>query len=206
MTDAGGAGGPAEDPAGARQPYRITFVCTGNLCRSPIAEAVVRAAVEAGGLGAAVLVDSAGTDGWSVLGDPTDSRAVALLERHGYDAGTHLSRVLDRTAIRRTDLVVAMARNHEVVLRQWAGEDDDPGRIRLMRSFDPEAVEKGKADVLDPFYGKRKDFERVLRQVEAAVPGLLEHVRAQLAGRGHDLPLKPAPADGARHQREERPA
>ncbi|SDQ89104.1 low molecular weight protein-tyrosine-phosphatase [Quadrisphaera sp. DSM 44207] len=179
--------------------YRVTFVCTGNLCRSPIAEAVVRAAVEHEGLADRVEVDSAGTDPWSVMGDPADSRAVALLERHGYDASTHVARVLDRSAIRRTDLVVAMARNHEEVLRGWAGEDDDPGRIRLMRSFDPGAVAKDKLDVLDPFYGKKKDFERVLRQVEAAVPGLVAHVRDGLA-------VKERTAQERTAQERERPA
>jgi protein-tyrosine phosphatase len=164
---------------GGPEPYRVTFVCTGNLCRSPIAEAVARAAIEHEGLVGLVEVDSAGTDGWHV-GDPADERAVAALERHGYDGSAHVARTLDRAGIRRTDLVVAMAQNHEELLRRWAGPDDDPGRIRLLRSFDPEAVERGKLDVADPYYGKRKHFEKVLAQVEAAVPGLIAHVREGL--------------------------
>ena len=69
--------------------YRVCFVCTGNICRSPMAASVFRARVEEAGLDGLVEVDSAGTGGWHE-GDPADPRTVSVLEEHGYDAGEDL--------------------------------------------------------------------------------------------------------------------
>ena len=170
--------------AEAQEPprYRVVFVCTGNTCRSPIAEVVLRRALEREGLGDVVSVASAGTDGWQT-GSAADERAVAVLAAHGYDACSHRARSLDRSSIRRTDLVVALDSSHEEVLRRWAGDDDQPERIRLLRSFDAAAVAKGKLDVKDPYYGGRKKFEKVLAQTERAMPGIVEHIRTGLAAR-----------------------
>ena len=174
---------PVRPPEPEEAPrYRVVFVCTGNTCRSPIAEVVLRRALEREGLADVVSVASAGTDGWQT-GSAADDPAVAVLARHGYDACSHRARSLDRSSIRRTDLVVALDSSHEEVLRRWAGEDDRPERIRLLRSFDPAAVAKGKLDVKDPYYGGKKKFEKVLAQTERAVPGIIEHVRAGLAAR-----------------------
>ena len=172
---------PAVAPEEQEAPrYRVVFVCTGNTCRSPIAEVVLRRALEREGLADVVSVASAGTDGWQT-GSAADDRAVAVLAQHGYDACSHRARSLDRSSIRRTDLVVALDSSHEEVLRRWAGEDDEPARIRLLRSFDPAAVAKGKLDVKDPYYGGRKKFEKVLAQTERAVPGIIDHIRAGLS-------------------------
>ena len=170
--------------AEAQEPprYRVVFVCTGNTCRSPIAEVVLRRALEREDLGGVVSVASAGTDGWQT-GSAADERAVAVLAAHGYDACSHRARSLDRSSIRRTDLVVALDSGHQEVLRRWAGDDDQPERIRLLRSFDPAAVAKGKLDVKDPYYGGRKKFEKVLAQTERAMPGIVEHIRTGLASR-----------------------
>ena len=165
------------DPEGAA-PYRVTFVCTGNICRSPIAEVVVRDALGREGLGDRVVVDSAGTGGWHE-GDGADPRAVAALEAAGLDGTAHRAREVDRSALGTTDLVVALDSGHARDLRALL-PPDRADRVRLLRSFDPDA---DGTDVADPYYGDDAGFTTTVEQVRAAVPGLLAHVRAELDGR-----------------------
>lgn len=164
---------PSSEPSGASAPLHVTFVCTGNICRSPIAEKVFAAAVRDAGLAGRVLVTSAGTGGWHV-GDPADPRAVAVLRRHGYET-THRAR---QVAAEHTDadLVVALDAGHLRSLRRLV---DDPERVRVLRSFDP-AADPADLDVPDPYYGEGDGFDEVLAMVEAATPGLLRWVRERL--------------------------
>ena len=152
--------------------YRVTFVCTGNICRSPIAEVVVADALERAGLADRVRVDSAGTAGWHA-GDGADPRAVAALRAAGFDGSAHRAREVDRQALATTDLVVALDSGHARDLRRLVPDAAD--RVRLLRSFDPGA---DGTDVADPYYGDDAGFTEVVEQVRAAVPGLLAHVRA----------------------------
>jgi protein-tyrosine-phosphatase len=102
-----------------------------------------------------------------------DPRAGAALERHGYAVEHTAAQVGD--AHLGADLFVALDRGHERALRRIVG---DPKRVRLLRSFDPDAG--ADLDVPDPYYGGAAGFEEVVRMVEAAVPGLLDWVRAHL--------------------------
>ncbi len=157
---------------------RVTAVCSGNICRSPIAEVVIRDAVERAGLGHAVLVDSAGVGGWHV-GEGADRRSVQVLARHGYDGSAHEVRQITRDWIDADDapdLLLALDSSHLRDLRRLAPESD----VRLLRSFDPVSARSGELDVPDPYYGSMSDFEAVLAQVEAATPGVLAHVRSLL--------------------------
>jgi protein-tyrosine phosphatase len=158
-------------------PYRVTFVCTGNICRSPIAEVVVADALRREGLDDRVVVDSAGTGGWHV-GHGADPRAVAALQTAGLDGTAHRAREVDRDALGTTDLVVALDSGHLRDLRRLVPGRAD--RVRLLRSFDPGA---DGTDVADPYYGDDAGFTTTVEQVRAAVPGLLAHVRAELDGR-----------------------
>lgn len=142
----------------------VTFVCTGNICRSPMAEKIVADAIAREGLDGDVRVTSAGTGSWHV-GDPADHRTVAELERHGYPTA-HRARVVDEDILA-ADLVVALDRSHERDLRRLGVPAE---RLALLRSFDPDA---DSDSVDDPYYGSEEDFAEVRRQVEAAVPGLL---------------------------------
>ena len=153
--------------------YRITFVCTGNICRSPIAEVVLADALERAGLADRVRVDSAGTGGWHV-GDGADPRAVAALDAAGLDGSAHRAREVDPQALATTDLVVALDSGHARDLRRLVPDGD---RVRLLRSFDPAA---DGTDVADPYDGDDAGFTTVVEQVRAAVPGLLAHVRDDL--------------------------
>jgi protein-tyrosine phosphatase len=147
----------------------VVFVCTGNICRSPIAEKVVAAELARAGLADGVRVTSAGTGGWHV-GSPADDRAAALLRAEGYP-DAHVARQVDAEQLG-ADLVVALDDAHRRALRAMVPE---PDRVRLLRSFDPDSPEG--AEVPDPYYGGDEGFVEVLAMVRAAVPGLLDWVR-----------------------------
>ncbi len=148
-------------------PYTVMVVCTGNICRSPMAEIVLRERFAAAGLADRVVVDSSGTSD-EEHGNPVDRRARSVLEAHGYPTGEgHRARQVQAGDQR--DLVLAMTNAHARALRRLGIEP------LLFRSFDPDAV--GDLDVADPWYGGRQDFEDCLAQIEAAADGIVEHVR-----------------------------
>ncbi|MGW2586265.1 low molecular weight protein-tyrosine-phosphatase [Streptomyces virginiae] len=154
--------------------YRVCFVCTGNICRSPMAESVFRAHVAADGLAALVEVDSAGTGGWHE-GDGADPRTVSVMEAAGYEQD-HRARQFRSSWFARLDLVIALDAGHLRDLRALAPTAQDAAKVRLLRSYDP-AASAAETDVPDPYYGPLDGFEECLELVEAASPGLLDAVR-----------------------------
>ncbi|MFF9013191.1 low molecular weight protein-tyrosine-phosphatase [Streptomyces sp. NPDC014870] len=152
--------------------YRVCFVCTGNICRSPMAESVFRARVEEAGLADTVEVDSAGTGGWHE-GHAADPRTVAVLEDRGY-ASEHTARQFRASWFPVLDLVIALDEGHVRELRRLAPTPEDAAKVRLLRSYDPAADD---LDVPDPYYGGAEGFEECLDMVEAASEGLLAAVR-----------------------------
>ena len=142
----------------------LVFVCSGNICRSPMAELVFRAK-----LADAVRVSSAGTGPWHA-GDPADRRARATLKAHGYPTAHVAAQVSDEDL--EADLLLAADEGH---LDYLLSRVEDPARVRLLRSFDPSAPEG--AEVPDPYYGGDDGFEDVLAMIERTVPGLLDWVR-----------------------------
>ncbi|MBB4685989.1 low molecular weight protein-tyrosine-phosphatase [Amycolatopsis jiangsuensis] len=148
----------------------VVFVCSGNICRSPMAALVFRAKLAEAGLSGSVTVGSAGIGPWHA-GEPADRRARATLRAHGYPAD-HVAAEVDDDDLR-ADLLLAADEGHVDFLR---GRVDDPSRVRLLREFDPSAPEG--AEVPDPYYGGEDGFEDVLAMVERAMPGLLDWVRA----------------------------
>ncbi|MGW5385959.1 low molecular weight protein-tyrosine-phosphatase [Nocardia sp. NPDC003963] len=152
----------------------ISFVCTGNICRSPMAEKILLEHLSRAGLRDRVRVSSAGTHGWHA-GAEADPRTTATLRRHGYPTGHRASGFGTEHAD--ADLVVAMTTEHD---RNLAVRGIPRERRRMLRSFDPDA---DGAEVPDPYYGGTEEFELVRAQIEAAVPGLLEWVHAALAAR-----------------------
>ncbi|QQQ80284.1 low molecular weight phosphotyrosine protein phosphatase [Saccharothrix sp. 6-C] len=149
----------------------VSFICTGNICRSPVAAIIFREHLGRAGLGDLVEVTSAGTGGWHV-GDPADPRAAKSLADNGYPTTHSAAQVGDDHLD--ADLLVALDTGHARALRRLV---DDPERVRLLRSFDPDADGE---DVPDPYYGDKAGFDRVVEMVEAAVPGLLAWVRERL--------------------------
>ncbi|WP_327430048.1 low molecular weight protein-tyrosine-phosphatase [Streptomyces sp. NBC_01236] len=160
-------------------PYRVCFVCTGNICRSPMAESVFRTRIEEAGLDGLVEVDSAGTGGWHE-GDGADSRTVAALEAGGYESG-HAARQFQASWFSRLDLVIALDSGHLKALRRLAPTAEDADKVKLLRSYDPAAGDD--LDVPDPYYGHMDGFEECLEMVEAASPGLLAAVQERVEGR-----------------------
>ncbi|MET7882566.1 low molecular weight protein-tyrosine-phosphatase [Streptomyces avermitilis] len=159
--------------------YRVCFVCTGNICRSPMAESVFRAQIAEAGLDGLVEVSSAGTDGWHE-GDGADPRTVAVLEANGYESG-HAARQFQASWFSHLDLVIALDSGHLKALRRLAAAPAHAEKVRLLRSYDPAA--DADPDVPDPYYGQMDGFEECLEMVEAASPGLLAAVRQQVEGR-----------------------
>jgi protein-tyrosine phosphatase len=163
-------------------PYRVLFICSGNICRSPMAEVITRAKLAQAGLADQVQVDSAGTGGWHV-GEGADRRTVTALTGHGYDGSRHRAREFERDWYADRDLVIAADRGHERTLRAWAPDEHARAKVRLLRSFDPEAVAAGTLEVDDPWYGDAADFERCLVEVERACAGLVDWLGETLAMR-----------------------
>lgn len=148
---------------------RILFVCTGNICRSPTAEGVMRARLAAAGLDHAV--DSAGTQGFHA-GEPPHVPAIRAAAARGYDLLPLRARKLERVDFRRFDLLLAMDRGHLDRMRRLAVAG--PGRIGLFLDHAPGL--EGR-DVPDPYYGGSADFEHVLDLVEAGCDALVTALR-----------------------------
>lgn len=155
---------------------RVLFVCTGNICRSPTAEGLFRALVEAEGLGPMIEVDSAGTGGWHV-GEPPDPRSQEAARRRGVDLSALRARQVTPADFAAFDYVVALDRgHHQALLRMAPPEHRD--RLHLFLRHAPEL---GLDDVPDPYYGGAHGFEHVLDLVDKGCRGLLDHIRK------HDL-------------------
>ncbi|MFD9896287.1 low molecular weight protein-tyrosine-phosphatase [Amycolatopsis sp. NPDC059027] len=152
-----------------RTPH-LVFVCSGNICRSPMAELVFRHALADAGLSDSVRVSSAGIGPWHV-GEPADKRARATLKAHGYPT-SHVASEVDEDQLD-ADLLLCADDGHVDFLRARA---TDPSRVRLLRSFDPSAPEG--AEIPDPYYGGDDGFTEVLGMIERSVPALLDWVRA----------------------------
>ncbi len=156
-------------------PYRIVFVCLGNICRSPIAEVVMRGLLADSGLSDRVTVSSAGTGDWHV-GERADPRTLDVLSRHGYDGAAHRARQFQPDWFTDHDLVVAMDSANLSELRRLAPAEHRD-RVRLLLSF----VDGSPTEVPDPYYRGESGFDDVLAMVERGCRALLDHVRAELA-------------------------
>jgi protein-tyrosine phosphatase len=154
---------------------RLCFVCLGNICRSPTAEAVMFDLVDKAGLGAVVEVDSAGTAGYHA-GEQPDARAAAAARRRGVQLRGR-ARQFRAKDYDRFDYVLAMDQSNFDDLMDLAASPDARKKLHLLRSFDPESP-KG-ASVPDPYYGGDDGFEQVLDICTSACSGLLERVKKE---------------------------
>ncbi len=166
------------------RPFHISVVCTGNICRSPMGEVILRDLFREAGLDDQVTVDSAGTTRWEV-GNPMDRRAVAELRRRGYDRFAHVARQFEPGWLADTDLVLAADAGHASVLRRWARTKQDAAKVHLLREFDPDAVAAGTLEIDDPWYGDEEDFVRCFTEIEAACRGVAASVAEELGASRH---------------------
>lgn len=191
MSDAGRS--PVLPPGGT--PYRVCFVCTGNICRSPMAEVVLRhlaSSQTAPGtpgepLAGRLEISSAGTGPWHD-GEPMDPRAAAALAARGYADHGHVARQFRKDRLERLDLVLALDRRHRETLRSLAGPGRADGRALMLRSFDPAAG--GEVDIADPFYDDDR-FGPCLTQIEAACAGLVQALASAVAAPASGRPSSP---------------
>jgi len=167
---------PADDEA-ATDRFRVCFVCSGNICRSPMAEVVFRDLATKAGIGARIESSSAGTGDWHV-GEPADHRTIAALHRRGYDGATHRARQFDSDWFDQLDLVVALDHSHKRILDHWAVTPENAAKIALLMDFDPHHGDT--LDVPDPYYSDDAMFDTVLDLVERACAGLVHQLEPAL--------------------------
>lgn len=153
--------------------FSVLFVCMGNICRSPTAEAVFRELVRTEGRGLSVRTDSAGTHDYH-LGDPPDPRSQAAARRRGVEMGDLRARQLTAQDFDEFDYVLVMDERNLEDAREIA-PDRFRARLALFLEFAPEL---GRREVPDPYYGGASGFEDVLDLAESAARGLLEELRA----------------------------
>lgn len=153
---------------------KVLFVCLGNICRSPTAEAVLRHLVRSEAPNLDVTIDSAGIGSWHI-GEPPDERAQAAARRRGFDMSAQRARQIAHEDFTQFDLILAMDRENLRALRRLAPLQLRE-RVRLFLEF---AAERDEDDVPDPYYGGASGFERVPDLTEAAARGLLEYLTNQ---------------------------
>jgi protein-tyrosine phosphatase len=156
------------------RPYRILFVCLGNICRSPTAEGVMRALVRDAGLEGQIELDSAGTGAWHI-DEPPDARATTAARERGVELEGR-ARQVERDDFEEFDLIVAMDRSNLADLRRIAPSEAARAKVRLLRDFDPDS--EGEADVPDPYHGGSRGFDDVFDLVQRSCIALLAELRA----------------------------
>ena len=167
---------PPSLPAPTGTPYRIAFVCLGNICRSPMADVVLTKLVDDAGLATKVEVSSCGTGTWH-LGEPMDPRAAVQLLAEGYDASAHRAKKFEPDWLEK-DLVLAMDAKNLAEISDGRGVSD---RVRMFRSFDPlvdGSEDPADLDVPDPFYGGDEGFVDVIHIVERTCRRILTGLQA----------------------------
>lgn len=153
----------------------VRFVCLGNICRSPLAHGVFEKLVAAEGLQDQIRVSSAGTGDWHV-GSPPDERMQQTANKYGVYLNSR-GQQFQSADFHDLDLILAMDHTNLMRLEQISPNPQQTEKLRLFRSFDPEA--NGDLEVPDPYYGGGKGFEIVYQIVERTCPKILEFLKSQ---------------------------
>lgn len=162
----------------ARAPWGVLFVCMGNICRSPTAEAVFRHKARAAGLLDRLRIDSAGTHNYHP-GEPPDARSQAYARERGYDLSALRARHLRGDDFARFDQIVVMDDlNYSTVIARAAKEERP--RVHRLLDFAADPAIRALREVPDPYYGDAQDFRHVLDLVEHGAEGLLAQIQLLL--------------------------
>lgn len=153
---------------------RVLFVCMGNICRSPTAEAVFRSLAEHTAPGLKIAADSAGTHDYHV-GDPPDPRTQRVAAAHGIDMSQLRGRLLVREDFDRFDRILVMDRQNLDAAQRLA----PPARRDCVQLLLDYAPQQSLREVPDPYYGTRADFEHVFHLTQLAAAGLLQSLRQE---------------------------
>lgn len=153
----------------------VLLVCLGNICRSPLAEGVLRDAVTAHGLADYVRVDSAGTGAWHA-GSVPDPRSIAVAARHGIDIGAQRARKIVAGDFDAFDLILGMDRSNVDELKRLAGAGRG-ANVHLYMSYALGTIR----DVPDPYYGGASGFEDVYRMIREASDTLAAKLAARIS-------------------------
>ena len=156
----------------------VLFVCTANICRSPLAEAVFRKKADEAGIGGMLFIDSAGTHDIRI-NEPVDPMAVRVANRRGYEVPERRSRQVDRADLMRFDHVLAMDMKNMSALHRL-GEPDLWQKPRLLLPYSCLYRER---EIADPYGADEEKFELALDRIESATEGLLAAIRGDLAAR-----------------------
>jgi protein-tyrosine phosphatase len=149
---------------------KVLFVCLGNICRSPLAEAIFKHKVSERGLDKAVEADSCGTSNYHI-GDQPDPRTIANARQNGV-AINHCGRQLSEEDFKMFDYILAMDKsNYQNILRLPISSAFS-SKIKMMRDFDPVA----KGEVPDPYYGGQKGFQEVFDILSRSMDGFIDHL------------------------------
>lgn len=155
--------------------YKVLFVCTGNICRSPTAQGVFQHLVDESGLSDAIKVDSAGTHNYHI-GESPDARSIIAARKRGYDLSQLTARQVNATDFQEADLILAMDWENLAYLQQNCPKVYHY-KLMLMMRFSNSYEE---ANVPDPFYGGSDGFKKVLDYLEDASEGVLELVKKRV--------------------------
>lgn len=172
MSDGAPEPTPDSDPEPPGEPSAsVLFVCLGNICRSPLAEGVLRHRARQRGLDGRLRIDSAGTGAWHV-GESPDRRSAEVARRNGVDLEGR-ARQVDEDDFHAFDLLVAMDRSNLRALEGMKDRSGGTATLHLLRDFDPDP---GDREVPDPYYGGPRGFDNVYEMVDRSVEALLDHL------------------------------